>query len=153
MRPRVPLAASAIKYQSKNPPFHNRILIWEFENWIFALRCAVWEKKSIYKWRKENGSRTKMNRSIHFYCRMWVEVKTSDSCHRQMQCTLRLQPHPGEIAGGAAKKNLLRICMIAMREMCSELKSYSIYIVCRRSFAVIASLCNYTNCICKPINT
>lgn len=40
---------------------------------------------------------------------------------------------PGEVASDTTKKNLLRICMIAMRELCSESKSYSVYIVCRRS--------------------
>lgn len=148
MRPRIPCPPIN---KIENPPFHNRILIRKFGVFEFVQLSTSERKKSIQKWRGENDLKTKMNRSIHFYCRMWVEVKAADSCHRQIQCTASVQPH--QARAGPTKKNLLRICMFAVREMCSELKSYSIDIVGRRSFVVTASLCNYTNCIRKPINT
>lgn len=93
----------------------------------------------------KNESKMKMNRPIHFYCRMWVEVKASLQLpSTNPMHTVRLQPHNETDVRDerAMEKNVLRICMIVMREMCSELKSHFDIHRCRRSF-VRRFVCRY----------
>lgn len=77
---------STNKQKREKSQFHNKILIWKLKIEFVRVERHRERKKSICELRKTN-QKMKMNRSIHFYWRMWVEVKTPFGFHRRIRCS------------------------------------------------------------------